>query len=155
MGAHLVERDGVRGVMFCLWAPHARSVSLLADINSWDGRHHPMQLRNGGIWELFIPGMEEGSIYKYEIRSQEGHCYQKADPHGFQHEVRPPTAPWCLTSRASTGATPAGCSSETAEILWNNRFRSTRCISAADSRVIRFPWVQPDGTPRAPVQPLT
>ena len=48
-----------------------------------------MQQRVGGIWELFIPGLEEGHLYKYEIRTQEGHCYQKADPYGFQHEVRP------------------------------------------------------------------
>ena len=89
MGAHRCERDGVAGVMFCLWAPHAMSVGLIGDLNSWDGRHHPMQLRTGGIWELFVPGMAVGSLYKYEIRTQEGHCYQKADPYGFQHEVRP------------------------------------------------------------------
>ncbi len=89
MGAHLTERESVEGVMFCLWAPHARSVSIIGDLNSWDGRHHPMQKRLGGIWELFIPGLTNGSLYKYEIRTQEGHCYQKADPYGFQHEVRP------------------------------------------------------------------
>ncbi|HGY5554789.1 MAG TPA: GlgB N-terminal domain-containing protein, partial [Prochlorococcus sp.] len=92
MGAHLVERQGIEGVMFCLWAPHARSVSLLCDLNSWDGRHHPMQQRQGGLWELFIPGLKEGSLYKYEIRAQNGHCYQKADPYGFQHQVRPATS---------------------------------------------------------------
>ncbi len=92
MGAHLVERDGIKGVMFCLWAPHSRSVSVIGEINSWDGRHHPMQKRLGGIWELFIPGVEKGALYKYEIRTQEGHCYQKADPYGFQHEVRPATS---------------------------------------------------------------
>ncbi|MDP6322243.1 MAG: alpha-amylase family glycosyl hydrolase, partial [Prochlorococcaceae cyanobacterium ETNP14_MAG_5] len=92
MGAHLIELQGVEGVMFCLWAPHARSVSVLCDLNSWDGRHHPMQKRQGGLWELFIPGIEEGSLYKYEIRAQNGHCYQKADPYGFQHEVRPATS---------------------------------------------------------------
>ena len=59
MGAHLTERDGVSGVMFCLWAPSALTVSLIGDLNSWDGRHHPMQQRVGGIWELFIPGLEE------------------------------------------------------------------------------------------------
>jgi len=92
MGAHLTCVDGVEGVMFCLWAPHARSVSVIGDLNSWDGRHHPMQLRTGGIWELFIPGLAAGAMYKYEIRTQEGHCYQKADPYGFQHEVRPDTS---------------------------------------------------------------
>ena len=92
MGAHPVERDGIAGVMFCLWAPHARSVAVLGDLNSWDGRHHPMQQRLGGIWELFIPGLLTGTLYKYEIRTQSGHCYKKADPYGFCHEVRPATA---------------------------------------------------------------
>ena len=89
MGAHLTEIDKKQGVMFCLWAPHAKSVSVIGDINSWDGRHHPMQKRLGGIWELFIPGLSEGDLYKYEIRTEKGHCYEKADPYGFQHEVRP------------------------------------------------------------------
>ncbi len=92
MGAHPIERFGIQGVMFCLWAPNARSVSLLGNFNNWDGRHHPMQLRQGGIWELFIPEITEGELYKYEIRGQNGHCYQKADPYGFQHEVRPATS---------------------------------------------------------------
>ncbi len=89
MGAHLTEIDKKQGVMFCLWAPNAKSVSVIGDLNSWDGRHHPMQKRLGGIWELFIPGLSEGDLYKYEIRTKEGHCYEKADPYGFQHEVRP------------------------------------------------------------------
>ncbi|KGG15403.1 MULTISPECIES: 1,4-alpha-glucan branching protein GlgB [unclassified Prochlorococcus] len=89
MGAHSTTLEGIEGVIFCLWAPNARSVSVIGDLNSWDGRHHPMQRRLGGIWELFIPGLKTGDLYKYEIRSQEGHCYQKADPYGFQHEVRP------------------------------------------------------------------
>ncbi len=89
MGAHVTEIDKKQGVMFCLWAPHAKSVSVIGDLNSWDGRHHPMQKRLGGIWELFIPGLIEGDLYKYEIRTEKGHCYEKADPYGFQHEVRP------------------------------------------------------------------
>ncbi len=89
MGAHPVEQEGIAGVQFCLWAPHARSVSLLGNFNSWDGRHHPMQKRDGGCWELFIPGLTNGEIYKYEIHTQEGHCYPKADPYGFRHEIRP------------------------------------------------------------------
>ncbi len=89
MGAHLTEIDQKQGVMFCLWAPHAKSVSVIGNLNSWDGRHHPMQKRLGGIWELFIPGLKNGDLYKYEIRTEKGHCYEKADPYGFQHEVRP------------------------------------------------------------------
>jgi len=89
MGAHVGERDGVAGVQFCLWAPNARSVSVLGDYNGWDGRHHPMQQRVGGSWELFIPGLSRGDVYKYEVRAQNGHCYQKTDPYGFRAEVRP------------------------------------------------------------------
>ncbi len=92
MGAHPINSRGVEGVMFCIWAPNARSISLIGDFNSWDGRHHPMQKRNGGTWELFIPGLSESFLYKYEIRTQQGHCYQKADPYGFEHEVRPATS---------------------------------------------------------------
>ncbi|HBH72809.1 MAG TPA: 1,4-alpha-glucan branching enzyme, partial [Synechococcales bacterium UBA10510] len=89
MGAHLSTRGGIEGVCFCLWAPNARSVAVIGNFNGWDGRHHPMQSRLGGCWELFIPGLKPGEIYKYEIRTQAGHCYQKADPYGFRHEVRP------------------------------------------------------------------
>ena len=92
MGAHLIKKNKIEGVMFCLWAPNAKSISVIGDLNSWDGRHHPMQKRDGGIWELFIPGLKEGDLYKYEIRTTEGHCYQKADPYGFQHEIRPATS---------------------------------------------------------------
>ena len=89
MGAHLTEIDKKQGVMFCLWAPHAKSVSVIGDLNSWDGRQKKKKKRLGGIWELFIPGLSEGDLYKYEIRTEKGHCYEKADPYGFQHEVRP------------------------------------------------------------------
>jgi len=91
LGAHPCQREGIDGVQFALWAPNARSVALLGDFNNWDGRHHPMQQRLGGIWELFIPGLAVGTVYKYEVRSPAGHCYQKADPYGFQHELRPQT----------------------------------------------------------------
>ncbi|MFN9934529.1 MAG: GlgB N-terminal domain-containing protein, partial [Cyanobacteriota bacterium] len=73
MGAHVREQDGVAGVQFCLWAPNARSVSVLGDFNGWDGRHHPMQSRVGGSWELFIPGLKPGDVYKYEVHTQAGH----------------------------------------------------------------------------------
>ncbi len=89
MGAHLIEEKHQKGVMFCIWAPNAKSISIIGDINSWDGRHHPMQKRLGGIWELFMPIMKEGDTYKYEIRTQQGHIYEKADPYGFLHEIRP------------------------------------------------------------------
>jgi 1,4-alpha-glucan branching enzyme len=92
MGAHLGEQDGVKGVYFALWAPNARNVSVLGDFNNWDGRLHQMALGGNGIWSLFIPGLIVGTSYKYEVKNQDGHPYEKSDPYGFQQEVRPKTA---------------------------------------------------------------
>ncbi|GAB4152111.1 MAG: 1,4-alpha-glucan branching enzyme [Cyanobacteria bacterium J069] len=92
LGAHLTEIDGVKGVYFAVWAPNARNVSVLGDFNWWDGRKHQMRRIGNGIWELFIPGLSVGVHYKYEIKNQEGHIYEKSDPYGFYQEVRPKTA---------------------------------------------------------------
>lgn len=92
LGAHLTEVDGVKGVYFAVWAPNARNVSVLGDFNWWDGRKHQMRRIGNGIWELFIPGLGVGTRYKYEIKNQEGHIYEKSDPYGFFQEVRPKTA---------------------------------------------------------------
>ena len=93
LGAHVVERHGVGGVMFALWAPNAYTVSVIGDFNNWDARMHPMQARGGAIWELFIPGVEVGASYKYEIRSRfNNYRAEKADPYGFGTELRPRTA---------------------------------------------------------------
>src|SRR3990172_268082 len=70
LGAHVMEIDGVKGVHFGVWAPNARVVSVIGDFNRWDNRRHPMRLiGTSGIWEGFIPGLGEGEIYKFEIRS--------------------------------------------------------------------------------------
>lgn len=94
LGAHLMERGGVSGVFFAVWAPNAGRVSVIGDFNSWDGRRHPMRSRGPhGLWELFIPGLDEGERYKYEIRSRPGdYIVQKSDPCAFYAEVRPKTA---------------------------------------------------------------
>ena len=93
LGAHVREIDGVTGVAFAVWAPNARSVSVVGDFNSWDGRLHPMRsLGSAGIWELFIPDVAEGSRYKYEIRAQDGSLLLRADPYAFAAEVPPQTA---------------------------------------------------------------
>ncbi|HAC63465.1 MAG TPA: 1,4-alpha-glucan branching enzyme [Cyanothece sp. UBA12306] len=89
LGAHLREVDGVKGVYFALWAPNARNVSIIGDFNQWDGRQHQMQKRLNNAWELFIPGLEMGTKYKYEVKNWEGHIYEKSDPYGFYQEVRP------------------------------------------------------------------
>jgi 1,4-alpha-glucan branching enzyme len=94
MGAHEHEVDGVPGICFAVWAPNAERVSVVGDFNHWDGRCHPMRVRGGGgIWELFIPGLSPGYIYKYEIRNRHtGQVLLKADPYGQQQELRPRTA---------------------------------------------------------------
>ena len=93
LGAHLTEIDGATGVAFAVWAPSARSVSVVGDFNSWDGRLHPMRsLGASGIWELFIPGVAEGSRYKFELRAQDGDILLRADPFAFETELPPKTA---------------------------------------------------------------
>ncbi len=92
MGAHAIELDGVTGVYFAVWAPNARNVSVLGDFNNWDGRQHQMAIGGNGIWTLFMPGLQVGAAYKYEIKNQDGHPYEKSDPYGFQQEIRPKTA---------------------------------------------------------------
>ena len=71
LGAHLAEVAGVAGVVFAVWAPSAERVSVVGSFNQWDGRRHPMRPRgSSGIWELFIPGLAQGDIYKYEIKTR-------------------------------------------------------------------------------------
>lgn len=93
LGGHPVEIDGVEGVYFAVWAPCAMRVSVVGDFNLWDGRRHQMRrLGESGIFELFIPGMKTGEIYKYEIKAQNGDPMLKADPYGNYSELRPNTA---------------------------------------------------------------
>lgn len=92
-GAHLVTWNGVDGVMFCLWAPNARWVSVVGEFNSWDGRLHPMRFHpQSGIWELFIPGVLHNTLYKFEIRDARSALCLKSDPYAFAAELRPGTA---------------------------------------------------------------
>lgn len=93
LGAHPCEHGGVAGVNFAVWAPNARRVSVVGDFNDWDGRRHPMRKRGeAGIWELFIPGVATGALYKFELRSQAGELLLKADPYALRAELRPDTA---------------------------------------------------------------
>lgn len=92
-GCHLMTINGVDGAFFAVWAPNAKRVSVVGDFNGWDGRKHPMRLRGlSGVWELFIPELKEGDLYKYEVKTQEEHLYLKTDPYGFQSELRPDTS---------------------------------------------------------------
>jgi 1,4-alpha-glucan branching enzyme len=92
LGAHSTVLDGAPGVVFAAWAPNARRVSVVGDFNGWDGRRHPMRRHPGaGIWELFVPGLGEGSRYKFEILAQEGALLAlKSDPFAFEFEVEEP-----------------------------------------------------------------
>ena len=93
LGSHIVESLGVQGVRFSVWAPNAEVVCVVGDFNHWDTRRHPMRLRNGGIWELFIPGIGAGAHYKYFVRSRHlGYRQLKADPYAFACEVPPKSA---------------------------------------------------------------
>jgi 1,4-alpha-glucan branching enzyme len=93
LGAHVREVGGVTGTAFAVWAPNARAVSVVGDLNSWDGRLHPMRsLGSSGIWELFVPGVETGTKYKFEIRAQDGRLLLKADPVAFYAETPPRNA---------------------------------------------------------------
>ncbi|MGA8767482.1 MAG: 1,4-alpha-glucan branching protein GlgB [Candidatus Acidiferrales bacterium] len=94
LGAHVREVAGVRGVHFGVWAPNAKRVSVVGDFNSWDGHVFAMRsLGASGIWEIFLPGLDEGALYKFEILSRVGHQLGlKSDPYGFASELRPKTA---------------------------------------------------------------
>lgn len=93
LGAHLMSLDDVPGVSFAVWAPNAQRVSVVGEFNFWDGRRHPMRLRReNGIWELFLPGVQAGQLYKFEIIDSNGHVRLKADPYAFEAQMRPETA---------------------------------------------------------------
>ncbi len=94
LGAHFRTIDGVTGVNFAVWAPNCYRVALIGDFNRWDARSHAMETQNdSGIWEIFVPGLEAGARYKYEVRSHnQGYSAAKSDPYGFFHELRPHTA---------------------------------------------------------------
>ena len=93
LGSHLARVGGVDGVAFAVWAPNAERVSVVGNFNHWDGRAHPMRNRGeSGIWEIFIPGLTEGEIYKFEIRSRgAGALFTKSDPFAFRFEPPPRT----------------------------------------------------------------
>ncbi len=94
LGAHAMEINGIQGVLFAVWAPNAKRVSVIGNFNNWDTRRHPMRILGAsGVWELFIPGLGEGEVYKFEILSKiNKHLSEKADPYAFYAEIRPKSA---------------------------------------------------------------
>ena len=94
LGAHVNEIDGVRGTRFAVWAPNAQRVSVVGSFNNWDGRRHPMRLRtSAGVWELFVPRVAAGALYKYELVAPDGTLLPwRADPVAWATEPPPQTA---------------------------------------------------------------
>lgn len=93
LGGHIKEAEGVKGASFAVWAPSAKRVSVVGSFNQWDGRVHQMRsIGSSGVWELFIPGLTKGDIYKYEIKTPSDEIYIKSDPYAFYAEKTPQTA---------------------------------------------------------------
>ncbi|MBI3586928.1 MAG: 1,4-alpha-glucan branching protein GlgB [Ignavibacteriales bacterium] len=93
LGAHYAEVNGVGGIQFAVWAPAARSVSVIGSFNGWDRRKHAMRvLGSSGVWEIFIPGLPEGELYKFQVKTQPGEILDKTDPYAVEMELRPSTA---------------------------------------------------------------
>ncbi len=93
LGAHLRVMNGVPGVAFAVWAPTAARVSMVGNFNHWDGRYHPMRMLGAsGVWELFVPALGEGELYKFELRDQHGGIHLKVDPYGTYFEPPPNNA---------------------------------------------------------------
>jgi 1,4-alpha-glucan branching enzyme len=93
LGAQFRVIDGVAGISFATWAPNAQRVSVVGEFNQWDGRYHPMRLLGAsGVWELFVPGLGEGTLYKFEIKNAHGDVVLKTDPYGFLFELAPKNA---------------------------------------------------------------
>ena len=93
LGSKLCEKDGVKGVRFTVWAPNAHSVAVAGSFNSWNGWDYRMEkIPDSGIWTLFVPGVEEGALYKYAVTGADGATRMKADPYAIHSEMRPNTA---------------------------------------------------------------
>ena len=94
LGSHPVEIHGVKGIRFAVWAPNAERVSVVGEFNQWDGRLHPMRSHgSSGVWELFIPEVQQHALYRYEIRNRDtGNLLTKTDPYAQGYELRPGTA---------------------------------------------------------------
>jgi 1,4-alpha-glucan branching enzyme len=102
LGAHPRVKEGVAGVNFTLWAPHASRVSVVGTFNQWDGRRHPMERHESGVWELFVPELGPGELYKYEVRNAEGATFSRPTRWPSRPRFTPRPRPWSATSSAAT-----------------------------------------------------
>jgi 1,4-alpha-glucan branching enzyme len=122
LGAQLRVLDGVPGVSFAVWAPNAQRVSVVGPFNQWNGQAHPLRLLGAsGVWEIFIPGLGEGALYKYEIKDAHGNVVLKTDPYGFLFELAP----------------------KNASIVWNNRKFAWSDAAWMNERTAREPFRSP------------
>ncbi len=147
LGAHVCTHDGVRGVHFAVWAPNAQRVSVVGAFNQWDGRRHPMRRRGAtGVWEIFLPGLGEGTPYKYELVGPDGAVLPlRADPVGFGAEHPPATAS-VVRDIAGYGwhdgdwmASRAGRNARTAPIsIYEVHLGSWRRIAAEGNRPLSY-----------------
>ena len=92
LGSHPTVRGGQSGWLFRVWAPHAQAVAVMGDFNGWDDGANPMAALEGGVWELFLPGLQQYDNYKYAVHTRSGKVLAKADPYAFHAETRPGTA---------------------------------------------------------------
>ena len=113
LGAHLMEVNGVKGVYFAVWAPAARSVSVVGDFNYWIQGEHLLNVRwdGSGIWEGFIPNIGQGEVYKYHIHGYKGMILDKGDPFSHYWELRPLTA--SIWDSGTTSVMPTALKSST------------------------------------------
>jgi 1,4-alpha-glucan branching enzyme len=135
LGARPAARAGVSGVEFAVWAPNAARVSVVGDFNDWDGRRHPMQRTAGcGIWELFVPDLRPGALYKYEIKTPEGAVFVKADPFALLTELPPNLA---------------SIVNDLGRHVWRDEhwMREGRAAAVRDRGVHACPWPLPSGLP--------
>jgi 1,4-alpha-glucan branching enzyme len=134
LGAHAVEFVGHHGVRFAVWAPNARRVSVIGEFNHWDGRRHPMRLRHeAGIWELFIPQILPGALYKYELVGAHGELLVKADPVAWATERPPATASVVASAVLHTW--------DDQDWLERRAARQSECAAIAIYEVHAFSWL--------------
>ena len=104
LGAHVRMREGITGTTFAVWAPNAQSVRVVGDFNSWDGRLHPMRMLGAsGIWELFVPDVADGALYRFELLTADGATVTRSDPFAFAAETPPANASRVFASRYEWG----------------------------------------------------
>ena len=108
MGAHLIEMGGEKGIHFAVWAPNARQVYVMGNFNDWHGESHPMHPSDSGIWTLFVPGLEEYTVYKYRVVSQRGESLIKPIRLALRWNNVPKPARWWSIWIATNGRIAIG-----------------------------------------------